>query len=446
MWRRNCRGLVLVLLVLSLLTFMVSAQNISLEYPYNVSYGNPFEVNLTLINFSNDIYDIKINIINSNVSISEIQNNGGWQSSKNYISNSVDTNVTNSSGFLMNITEKYFGESKISVDIRNSNSTKSFASYIINVYEENTKKNWFNINVASKNELEKFAGIGPKTAQNIVDVRPFCSFDDLINVVGIGEITLKSMIEQDLAYVDPHEGCGYEDEKTEENNTIENATEKININNASKEKLEKINGIGSTTAENIIENKPFCSLDELIDIAGIGEITLKSIIEQDLAYVNPSENCSYKNNESNKTEKIEINTASKKELENIVNIGTVVAQRIVDYRNEHAFYSIEDLLNVTGIGESTLENIKKQGLAYVSEEYKKEKKENTQYTKYEEGKQEITEVIKLNQRKDIPKESGSVLYRSNGQFIKENVFLGFSILCLAIIGFLIFKKDIGGKI
>lgn len=54
----------------------------------------------------------------------------------------------------------------------------------------------------------------------------------------------------------------------------------VDINNASKEKLEDINEVGSSTAKEIIESRPFNSLDDLIDVKYIGEITLKQIKNQ----------------------------------------------------------------------------------------------------------------------------------------------------------------------
>lgn len=52
---------------------------------------------------------------------------------------------------------------------------------------------------------------------------------------------------------------------------------------------------------------------------------------------------------------VDINTATLDQLQTLSGIGPVIAQRIIDYRTEHgAFISIEDLLNVKGIGESTL--------------------------------------------------------------------------------------------
>ena len=63
------------------------------------------------------------------------------------------------------------------------------------------------------------------------------------------------------------------------------ATEKIDINTASLEQLDKIIGIGPVLAQRIIETRPFYSVDDLIKVEGIGEKTLQKIKDQDLAYV-----------------------------------------------------------------------------------------------------------------------------------------------------------------
>jgi len=62
-------------------------------------------------------------------------------------------------------------------------------------------------------------------------------------------------------------------------------------------------------------------------------------------------------------DKVEINTASLQQLDEITGIGPVLAQRIIDAR---PFSSVDDLLRIKGIGEKTLQKIKDQGLAFVS--------------------------------------------------------------------------------
>lgn len=55
---------------------------------------------------------------------------------------------------------------------------------------------------------------------------------------------------------------------------------------------------------------------------------------------------------------ININRADKEMLMMLDGIGEVTAQRIIDYRSENgAFESVEELLDVKGIGEKTLEKM-----------------------------------------------------------------------------------------
>src|SRR4030042_7178446 len=60
---------------------------------------------------------------------------------------------------------------------------------------------------------------------------------------------------------------------------------------------------------------------------------------------------------------IDINSASSEELEKIIGIGPVLAQRIIEMR---PFSSLDDLIKVKGIGEKPLQKIKDEGLAWVN--------------------------------------------------------------------------------
>ena len=60
-----------------------------------------------------------------------------------------------------------------------------------------------------------------------------------------------------------------------------------------------------------------------------------------------------------KSEKININTASQTELETLPGIGPSTALKIVNYRKEKGkFKNIEDIKNISGIGESKFSKIK----------------------------------------------------------------------------------------
>lgn len=63
--------------------------------------------------------------------------------------------------------------------------------------------------------------------------------------------------------------------------------------------------------------------------------------------------------ENSNSSVININTANETELEELPGIGTSIAERIVEYRNKNGKYkNIEDIKNVTGIGDSKFEKIK----------------------------------------------------------------------------------------
>ena len=56
---------------------------------------------------------------------------------------------------------------------------------------------------------------------------------------------------------------------------------------------------------------------------------------------------------------ININTATETELESLTGVGPVTAAAIIQYRTEHGpFASVDDLIDVSGIGPATLEELR----------------------------------------------------------------------------------------
>ena len=82
------------------------------------------------------------------------------------------------------------------------------------------------------------------------------------------------------------------------------------------------------------------------------------IIIEDETYYNYLETSNIKSKEN---EKININTADQSGLEEIPGVGEATAQKIIEYRELNGkFKTIEDIKNVSGIGDSKFENMKEK--------------------------------------------------------------------------------------
>ncbi|WP_262122261.1 helix-hairpin-helix domain-containing protein [Anaerococcus sp. Marseille-Q5996] len=146
--------------------------------------------------------------------------------------------------------------------------------------------------------------------------------------------------------------------------------ESIDENKAQQSEDIKVHISGQINREGVYEVKEGDRLDDLIKQAGglspdadSNSLNLAMKLEDQMKIYIPNKNEILNENSTNTDQlvskpdsisengKININTASKEELMTLPNIGDKRAQAIIEYRDTKKFETIEEIKNVTGIGE-----------------------------------------------------------------------------------------------
>lgn len=115
---------------------------------------------------------------------------------------------------------------------------------------------------------------------------------------------------------------------------------------------------GEVNSPGVYTLKWEATLKNLIELAGgltefadTDAISLnQNVLDQEVIVID-------KLNENSQT-RISINNASLEELDTLPGIGPALAQRIIDYRNNNRFTSLEQIKEVKGIGDKLFEKIK----------------------------------------------------------------------------------------
>jgi competence protein ComEA len=152
-------------------------------------------------------------------------------------------------------------------------------------------------NVASEADLDRLPGVGPAAARAIIAAREaaggFGSAEDLLSVRGIGPATLERM-RPHLAFArayaaragaPPAGGSGERSGTGVARGGPGGAPgppgAPLPLNGATLEELERLPGVGPALAQRILEERrrrgAFASVDDLLDVRGIGPATLERL-------------------------------------------------------------------------------------------------------------------------------------------------------------------------
>jgi competence protein ComEA len=121
---------------------------------------------------------------------------------------------------------------------------------------------------------------------------------------------------------------------------------RIDINNAPKVTIESLPGVGPKLAEEIISGRPYRTIEELDKVKGIGPKKLAQIRPRILILPMRTAAGIVHTPVEKPAEKVNINSATKEELESLPGIGPKKAEAIMAKR---PFRSIDQLMNVEGI-------------------------------------------------------------------------------------------------
>ena len=236
------------------------------------------------------------------------------------------------------------------------------------------------LNTATAAELEELPGVGPARAESIIKARPYKAVEDLKAVKGISESTYEGLVGR--VRVAPKEAAKPREKETaKEKEAAPTPGHKIDLNTATAAELEELPGVGPARAESIIKARPYKAVEDLKAVKGISAATYSGLADRvhvvqapkpvapkpaepaiakaetptRPASTTPKETAKPKKATLAPGQKVNLNTATREELDELPGIGPVRAGQIIEAR---PFAAIEDIMKIKGIKEVEFGKIK----------------------------------------------------------------------------------------
>ncbi len=211
MWKRNSRCLELTLIFIFSFVFLINcidAKNISFSYPNEIFYGETFSVEVNLIDFPDDDYDVKIEAIANDLRLVRIfdVSKSKYVSTYYYIFDAIKK-LERSARFTLNVTEDYQGPANLIVKVRDSSGkADSFPNYIVDVKKRTNIKIEQNQEEMGENYSVKISEEENNQKDKIDEVNK--SESDLIDNIDTKNINVEKTIEnlstnEKIIYLEP---------------------------------------------------------------------------------------------------------------------------------------------------------------------------------------------------------------------------------------------------